>query len=321
MVNPTQAQLAFQPGAAPRSLAFSLPPLLYGESGCGSCSAAAAHLCRLRAPVRIVLRAPTRESRHAAASWLATLRMTFAAYAFGGFPESQCPPKMVRRAPLAAPALGWRVRAPHAGAYRSPLCFGLLRALVYFSGFALAPTLRRSLGRFAGLPLSLGVRHPHPPPAFPLALARGERWRCRADGRRFAPHFLGSLRARSAFPRGQPAAMGGSHPRSRPPRDAVAAGTPRSPARSVRRRWCSLPRYAWHSYALWGYVGWVFRLSSPLCASPLRGSLRIPCLYRGRCPRPVCPSSRWALLALSGFGRAVAAFRRINLFISCLCFS
>ena len=35
MVNPTQAQLAFQPGAAPRSLAFSQPPLLYGESGGG----------------------------------------------------------------------------------------------------------------------------------------------------------------------------------------------------------------------------------------------------------------------------------------------
>ena len=52
--------------------------------------------------------------------------------------------------------------------------------------------------------------------------------------------------------------MGGSRPRSRPPQDAVAVGTPRSPARSVRRHWCTLPRYAWHSSALTGYVGWVF---------------------------------------------------------------
>ena len=135
--------------------------------------------------------------------------------------------------------------------------------------------------------------------------------------------------------------MGGSRPRSRPPRDAVAAGAPRSPARSVRRRWCSLPRYAWHSSALSGYVGWVFWTRrgpfalrahrapprggafppSYLRASPLRGSLPSWCFYRGLRPRPVCPSSRFALLALSvrrayraprsGYGRAVAAHRRI----------
>ena len=153
---------------------------LHGESGCGSCSAAAALLYRLRAPLRIVLRAPTRESRHAAASWLATLRFTFAAYAFGGFPESQCPPKMVRRAPLAAPALGWRVRAPHATAYRSPLCFGLLRALVSFSGFALAPSLRRSVARFAGAGSLLARAVPAPPARFPPRFSRGERCRCRS---------------------------------------------------------------------------------------------------------------------------------------------
>lgn len=59
-----------------------------------------------------------------------------------------------RCALLPAPALGWGLRAPPAGAFSLRRVSFVCSAVVSFSRYALAPTLRRSFARFAGRALS-----------------------------------------------------------------------------------------------------------------------------------------------------------------------